>query len=109
MTMESANRSKDSTLGVLENLRFDFGSGEMLFQVQVVEKAPYEILLGRPFFAHTSCKTDDFINGDQHLTLSDPNSGKEIKTVTRAWVKVCPRCSQGLCCAVHGELTKEDF
>jgi hypothetical protein len=109
MTMESANRSKDATLGVLENLSFDFGSGEMLLQVQVVEKANYEILLGRPFFAHTSCKTDDFINGDQHLTISDPNSGKEIKIVTQPWVKVCPRCRQGLHCTVHCTVAEEDF
>jgi hypothetical protein len=109
MTMESANRSKDATLGVIENLGFDFGSGEMLLQVQVVEKANFEILLGRPFYAHTSCKTKDFINGEQNLTISDPNSGKEIKLATRPWLKVCPRCRRGLHCTVHCHLIEKDF
>ncbi|OJA08918.1 hypothetical protein AZE42_13902, partial [Rhizopogon vesiculosus] len=35
MTMESANKSKDATLGVIENLGFDFSGGEIQLQVQV--------------------------------------------------------------------------
>ncbi|OJA18348.1 hypothetical protein AZE42_13334 [Rhizopogon vesiculosus] len=83
MTMESANKSKDTMLGVIENLRFDFGGGEIQLQVQVIE-----ILLSRPFYAHTSCVTRDTINGDQNITLSDPNTGKEITIATRNWLKV---------------------
>jgi hypothetical protein len=29
MTMESANMNKDATLGVIENLGFNFGAGEI--------------------------------------------------------------------------------
>ncbi|KAJ8594385.1 hypothetical protein M405DRAFT_703794, partial [Rhizopogon salebrosus TDB-379] len=82
MTMESANTNKDATLGVIENLGFDFGAGEIRLQVQVIEHANFDVLLGRPFYAHTSCKTQDFINGDQNLMLSDPNTGKEITIAT---------------------------
>ncbi|OJA13432.1 hypothetical protein AZE42_13365 [Rhizopogon vesiculosus] len=88
MTMESANKSKDAMLGVIENLGFDFGGGEIQLQVQVIKKAPFKILLGRPFYAHTSCVTRDTINGDQNITLSDPNTGKEITIATRNWLKV---------------------
>ena len=107
MTMESANKSKDATLGVIENLRFDFGAGEMLLQVQVIEKATFEVLLGRPFYALTSCKTVDFINGDQNITISDPNSGKEIMIATRPWLKACPRCRKGVHCKMHAALQRD--
>ena len=36
MTMSNANTSTESTLGVVENLRLDFGAGEICLQVQVV-------------------------------------------------------------------------
>ncbi|OJA09876.1 hypothetical protein AZE42_12331 [Rhizopogon vesiculosus] len=88
MTMESVNKSKDTTLGVIENLGFDFSGGEIQLQVQVIEKAPFEILLGRLFYAHTSCVTRDTINGDQNIMLFDPNMGKEITITTRNWLKV---------------------
>ena len=45
MTMESANRTKNATLGVVENLVFDFGCGDMMLQVQVVEKANFDVLI----------------------------------------------------------------
>jgi hypothetical protein len=109
MTMESANTNKDATLGVIENLGFDFGAGEIRLQVQVIERANFEVLLGRPFYAHTSCRTRDFINGDQNLTLSDPNSGKEITIATKNWLKVCPRCSRNLHCANHCKVLGSGF
>ena len=39
MTMSNANTSTESTLGVVENLRLDFGAGEICLQVQVVPRA----------------------------------------------------------------------
>jgi hypothetical protein len=107
--MESANKSKDATLGVIENLGFDFGGGEMLFQVQVIEKAPFEILLGRPFYAHTTCVTRDAIHGEQSVTLSNPNTGKEITVATKNWLKVCPRCTRNMHCANHCMVLGTDF
>ncbi|OJA10890.1 hypothetical protein AZE42_13792 [Rhizopogon vesiculosus] len=85
--MESTNKSKDVMLGIIENLGFDFGGGEIQLQVQVIEKAPFEILLGRLFYVHTSSVTRDTINGDQNIMLSDPNMGKEITITTRNWLK----------------------
>ena len=35
MTMSNANTSTESTLGIVENLRLDFGAGEICLQVQV--------------------------------------------------------------------------
>jgi len=82
LTMESVNTSTDETLGVIENLPLDFGVGEMLFQVQVVPTANFDVLLGRPFFTLTSCRTEDLPNGEQDVTLTNPNTGKVIRIPT---------------------------
>jgi hypothetical protein len=71
MTMESANKTKNQTIGVIKNLVFNFGAGDMMFQVQVVETANFEILLGRPFHALTSCRSCDMLNGDLEITQAD--------------------------------------
>ncbi|KAG1761645.1 hypothetical protein EDD22DRAFT_953827 [Suillus occidentalis] len=69
LNMESVNTSKDTTLGVVENVPLDFGGGPMYFQVQVTEYANFEILLGRPFFKLTACRTFDLPDGEQgHIT-----------------------------------------
>jgi hypothetical protein len=107
--MESANRTKNATMGVVENLVFDVGCGELPLQVQVVEEANYEVLIGRPFFALTSCKTQDCINGEQTLTLKNPNNGKEITIATQPWTKPCPRCSKGMQCTIHPESCEKGF
>ena len=109
MTMESANRTKNAMMGVVENLVFDVGCGEIQLQVQVVEMANFEVLMGWPFFALTSCKTQDFINGDQTLTLTNPNNGKEATIPTHQWTRPCPRCKQGIECVLHPESCRKGF
>ena len=49
--MVAADHSRSSTLGTLENVLLKFGDVELYIQVQVVEDAPFDILLGQPFFA----------------------------------------------------------
>ena len=39
MMMSNANTSTESTLGIVENLRLDFGAGKICLQVQVVLRA----------------------------------------------------------------------
>ena len=50
IVMESANKSKNETMGLLQDLKFGYN---FYVQVQVVQDAPYELLLGRPFFTLT--------------------------------------------------------
>jgi hypothetical protein len=75
LTMESINTSTNEMLGVIENLPLDFRVGEMLFQVQVVPTTNFDVLLGRPFFTLTSCRTEDLPNGKQDV--HPPNAHKE--------------------------------
>ena len=69
MTMSNANASMESTLGVVENLRLDFGAGEVCLQVQVVSRANFDLLLGRPFHCLLSASTKDFPDGSLSITL----------------------------------------
>jgi hypothetical protein len=96
LTMESVNTSTDETLGVIENLPLDFGVGEMLFQVQLVPTANFNVLLGQLFFTLTSCRTEDLPNGKQDVMLTDPNTGKVIRIPTNRWAKKCAGCEVGV-------------
>jgi len=79
--MQSANSTTSSTMGCIENLKMSFGQLHLYLQVQVVEEAPYEVLLGRPFSTLTSLESRNFTNGDQHVTLTNPNNRAERVTI----------------------------
>ncbi|KAJ7509964.1 hypothetical protein B0H11DRAFT_2215798 [Mycena galericulata] len=83
LTMESADSNQTVTAGVIENLKFTVGDIDLLIQVHVVDGAPFDILMGRPFFRFTECHTQDRSNGTQELTLTCPNTGKRITVPTR--------------------------
>src|SRR4051812_33411015 len=55
ISVQSANGTKDPSLGLVENLPFTFGGITVLFQVHVLENPAYDILLGRPF--NVVCQT----------------------------------------------------
>ena len=92
--MQSANNSIEQTLGLIRDLPFDFGGVVLHLQVHVVRNAPFEVLLGRPFFSLGSCNTEDFVKGDQYITITDPNSEASIKLPTLER-KRAPRPQQG--------------
>jgi hypothetical protein len=82
MSLQSANNTRDETMGKLRDVRFTFGDLDFYLQIQVVRNAPYEILLGKPFFALTTAVDKHFLNGDQHITLTDPNTGRTVTVPT---------------------------
>ncbi|GBE82593.1 hypothetical protein SCP_0409770 [Sparassis crispa] len=63
LNMESANMGINQTLGRLANIRFGFSEMELYLQAHVLNDAPFEVLLGQPFFTLTACKTLNFTNG----------------------------------------------
>jgi hypothetical protein len=83
MSMEAANSSVTSSSGRLRNVRFTFGDIDIYLQVQVMSNPPYDVLLGRPFTTLTECVTKDFVDGDQHITIRDPNSGRLVTIPTK--------------------------
>ena len=82
LQMMSANTSIDLTIGVLENLALDFGTGEVLLQVQIIGCANFDLLLGQPFHCLMSVTTEDSPDGTQLIMLCDPNMGKQYALPT---------------------------
>jgi Aspartyl protease len=80
--MKATNTTQTHTLGIVKNVRMALGPISSKLQIQVVEDAPFEVLLGRPFFAHTNCITEDTPNGSSFITLRDPNTGEVAKFIT---------------------------
>lgn len=87
MVMESANTSCEATIGLLLNLQVSIGNCNFYFQVQVVENASYEMLLGHPFLMLTQASTCHFSNGDSHITLVDPNTQAVITIPTKPCIR----------------------
>ena len=83
MVMQSANKSCNTTMGLLPNLRVTIGNYDFYLQVQVIDNTSYEMLLGRPFLTLTQANTRHFSNGDSHITLVDPNSQAVITIPTQ--------------------------
>ena len=92
MVMEAANKSKDQTMGLLQDLKIIIGGYDFYLQVQVVKDAPYEMLLGRPFLTLTQAVTRHFRNGDSHVTLIDPNTEAIITVPTRPRKRMMGPC-----------------
>jgi urease gamma subunit len=72
MVMESANKTKDETIGLLQDLKITIDGYNFYVQVQVVKEAPYKMLLGRPFFMFTQATHKHYADGESRLTLYDP-------------------------------------
>ena len=86
VTLQAADSTFSKTLGLVSNLCIRVADIDFTVHAHVVDKAPFEFLIGRPFYAATSCTTNDFSSGEQHLTLTDLNSGdcKTISTSARS-------------------------
>ncbi|TFK22316.1 hypothetical protein FA15DRAFT_596395 [Coprinopsis marcescibilis] len=86
LSVEAANKSVNTTEGVLPNFKVTIGGLDLYLQVQIVEDAAYDILLGRPFFTLTSAKVSHLPSGGTTITLTCPNTGAVVTLPTQ------PRC-----------------
>lgn len=80
--LEAANQTKSKTLGQA-SMRVAIGPIVLSIVAHVVESAPFEVLLGRPFYAATQCLTKDYSNGEQEITLTGPNGEGTITLATK--------------------------
>jgi len=83
MVIESAHETKERTIGLLQDLKITIGGYDFYVQAQVVENAPYELLLGLLLLTYTASTIQHFANGGLHLTLNDPNTGAVITVPSR--------------------------
>lgn len=74
VVMQSANGQLQRTKGLARNVPFTFGEVEVFLQLHVVEDAPYQILLGRPFDVLTNSEVQNFPDGDQLIVITCPNT-----------------------------------
>jgi hypothetical protein len=80
--MQDAHGSTERTLGLARNVPFKFGEVTVYLQLHVQNRAPYHVLLGRPFDVLTETEIRNFGNGEQELTITDPNSGHKCSMST---------------------------
>jgi len=84
LTMESANGTRNSTTGLIPRVKISIGSVSLICPVQVIENAPFAMLLGRPFMALGQAVTRDYYDGNMEITITDPNTGEIITVPTHA-------------------------
>ena len=73
--MQSANESRDLTMGMVENLPVTIGEVKVYLQIHVVKTAPFEVLLGRPFFDVTNCSEVSRKGGHHKIHIRNPATG----------------------------------
>ena len=80
--MQDAGGKLNKTVGLACNVPFRFSEITLYLQVHVQSKAPFQVLLGRPLDVLGKSLVKNFANGDQEITLTDPNSGKRVTVPT---------------------------
>lgn len=83
ITMQSANGSRNASLGIIENLELEIGGMKLHVQAHVIRNPAYDVLLGRPFDVLTASQIKNYRDETQTLTLTDPNSGKVVTLPTK--------------------------
>jgi hypothetical protein len=73
--LQSANSTTTMTCGQVRDHPVRLGPITVYLQIQVVENAPFEVLLGRPFFAVTSCSETSTPDGNHEIHVKDPCTG----------------------------------
>ena len=82
--LQSANASTEKTLGLARNVPLRINGVVAYLQLHVVPKTAYKVLLGRPFDVLLSTTIHNKRNGDQMLTIEDPNTGRALTLPTFA-------------------------
>ena len=72
--MQSANGNLNKTQGLARNVPFRFGEITIYLQLHVMDRAPYQVLLGRPFDVITKSTVQNEEDGDQTITITCPNT-----------------------------------
>jgi len=71
--MEGANSATNWTLGCAENIPMRIGGVSFKLHAHVVERAPFRLLLGRPFQHQVLCSLDPLPDGSLEVFIRDPS------------------------------------
>ena len=80
--MQSANRQLEKTLGLARNVPFLFGDITVYLQVHIINNPAYKVLLGRPFDAVCESEVKNSRDGEQLITITDPNTAQRCTLPT---------------------------
>ncbi|KAF9254246.1 hypothetical protein L218DRAFT_886696, partial [Marasmius fiardii PR-910] len=72
--MQSANGQLKHTKGLAHNVPFTFSNLTFYLQIHVIDNAPYQVLLGRPFDVLTESTVQNYVDGYQEITVKCPNT-----------------------------------
>ncbi|KZV90842.1 hypothetical protein EXIGLDRAFT_616376, partial [Exidia glandulosa HHB12029] len=90
VSLEAANNTTNATLGLCANLSVKIGGLDFVLHAQVVEEAPFSLLLGRPFLALATATEETSRDGSSVFTLNCPNTSRAVRIPTRARRAVRP-------------------
>ena len=110
IAMESANGTMDRTLGLARHVHCKVAGINVYLQIHIVRSPAYDILLRRPFDVLTRSTVQNFTDGNQTITIHDPNSGY-VATI-RTFQRNRPRFSLPNCCKHHiheEDIDEQDF
>lgn len=82
--MQSANKALEKSLGLARNVPFIFGDMTVLLQVHVIKEPAYDLLLGRPFDTLLQTQIQNFTDGRQTITLTEPMTNRRLTIPTFA-------------------------
>lgn len=77
INMQSANQSIDRTLGLAENVPFNFGGVVVYLQVHILKSPAYRVLLGQPFNLITTSVVTTHSDNRVNVLVTDPNTGQQ--------------------------------
>lgn len=80
--IETANGTRSQSLGLIPRLRIAIDGFSILVKAQIVEDAPFDVLLGRPFFIHCQAESKDDGTNFQSLQLRHPVTGEVVLVPT---------------------------
>jgi hypothetical protein len=87
LRMDSANGTTSMTLGMIENHPVKIGPVTFYLQIHVVRDAPFEVLLGRPFFDVAGANEISRPGGQHVIEIQDPESKKHYLFTTEPKLK----------------------
>ena len=89
LQMQDSHGGLGRTEGLARNVPFTFGDITIYLQLHVQDRAPYTLLMGRPFDVLTESNVKTFANGDVELTITCPNTKRQcvIPTFPRGKLK----------------------
>ncbi|TFY51017.1 hypothetical protein EVG20_g11208 [Dentipellis fragilis] len=81
LEMEGTNSTVSWTLGCAENVSMHIGSITFELHAHIVEKAPFQILLGHPFYNLLLCRSKDQEDGSVEIAIRNPQNPQHCITV----------------------------